>query len=697
MPIPRARTVGLMSTKSSPAKLRSLADDLRRRSDSELREFIRLRPDSVEPIPADISELAAHASSAGSVRRAIDSLAAPHLRMLTMLARVNQPASCAGITVPQEHVEQALQIVGQLWNAGLVWGDRPTAVDSQVNVVTAARDALAGAAETPSESALDLTIAPISSVPLPLAKTLDGQGGQHALAAVTTLAAIAEHWSVNPPSCLKAGGLSVRELNVVSELIGADELTAAFWIELAAQARLVGREDSGVAYYAPTVYYDTWRMLEPGHQWAPVATAWLRMNRDIDGMTSGVGERLSVLGEAPAHSWRAELRAAVLQVLGEVPEGHVCEYPELLEYLAERRPRARQDRLPLMAQSTLGEADLLGIVARGAMTGLGRALIDHRVSEAELAAVAASILPPVAQEFVAQADLTLVVPGPPSPSLRQLLNLVADVESTGGAAVFRVTPESAARALAHGLSPVDLIAELKTKSATPLPQPLEYLINDAARRHGGVRIGSGVSWISSDDEALLTAMVSHPRSTDLGLTRIAPTVLVSTSSSEPLLEFAASLGHIPTLVGEGGESVAVTRPAHRAPDPMLQVEAGVDEVFVVALATALRRSELEEPPGISIAAPHELPRMPTAATAQVLRRAQTTQTPVWVGYADNAGSMSRRLIDVVAADGGAISAFDHSHGRIRTLVLSRITGAVLADDVNLPPIDSDYDTAKESQ
>lgn len=692
-----ARTVGLMSTKSSPAKLRSLADDLRRRSDSELREFIRLRPDSVEPIPADISELAAHASSAGSVRRAIDALAAPHLRMLTMLARASQPASCAAATVPKEQEAQALEIVSQLWSAGLAWGNRPTAVDSEVNVVTAARDALADSSDSSVDSIVDLALTPISSVALPLAKTLDGQGGQHALAAVTTLAAIAEHWSVNPPNCLKAGGLAVRELNVISELIGTDELTAAFWIELAAQSRLIGREDSGSAYYAPTVFYDTWRMLDPGRQWAPVAAAWLRMNRDIDGMTSGVGERLSVLGDAPVHTWRAELRAAVLQLLGEVDEGHVCEFPELLEYLAERRPRAKQERLRLMAETTLREADLLGIVARGAMTGLGRALINHRHTDADVAAVASSILPPVAEEFVAQADLTLVVPGPPSPSLRQLLNLVADVESTGGAAVFRVTPDSAARALAGGLSPADLITELKTKSATPLPQPLEYLINDAARRHGGVRVGAATAWISSDDEALVTAMLAHPQSTDLGLTRIAPTVVVSTAGSEELLSFAASLGHIPTLVGDGGESIAVTRPAHRAPDPMLQVEPGIDDVFVVALATALRRSELEEPPGVSIAAPHELPRMPTAATAQVLRRAQLTQTPVWVGYADNAGSMSRRLIDVVAADGGAISAFDHSHGRIRTLVLSRITGAVLADDVNLPPLDSTYDTAKEQQ
>ena len=686
-----------MSTKSPTAKMRSLADDLRRRSDAELREFIRLRPDTVDPIPADIAELASHASSAGSARRAIDGLAAPHLRMLTMLSRASQPATCSAVPVAADQQAQALEIVQQLWDAGLAWGTRPTSAECEVNIVTAARDALAEAGDPGDGTPLDLAMVPITSVPLSLSKTLDGQGGQHALAAVTTVAAIAEHWSVNPPSCLKAGGLAVRDLNSVSELIGTDELTAAFWIELAAQARLIGREDSQNAFFAPTVYYDTWRLLDPGHQWAPIAAAWLRMDRDVDGMTSGVGERLSVLGEVPAHAWRPELRAAVLQLLDEVPVGEVCEFPELLAALAVRRPRAQVDRVRFMAEATIREADLLGIVARGAMTGLGRALIDHRVREEQLAAVASSILPPVAEEFVAQADLTLVVPGPPSPALRQLLNLVADVESTGGAAVFRVTPESAARALAGGLSPADLITELKTKSATPLPQPLEYLINDAARRHGGVRVGAANAWISSDDEALIAAMLTHPRATELGLTRIAPSVIVSTAGGDALLSFAASLGHIPTLVGDGGESIAVTRPAHRAPDPVQTVEAGIDEVFVVALATALRRSELDEPPGISIAAPHELPRMPTAATAQVLRRAQTTQTPVWVGYADNAGSMSRRLVDVVAADGGAISAFDHSHGRIRTLVLSRITGAVLADDVNLPPIDEDYDTAKERQ
>ena len=278
--------------------------------------------------------------------------------------------------------------------------------------------------------------------------------------------------------------------------------------------------------------------------------------------------------------------------------------------------------LRLCASRPCGESDLLGITARGAITALGRALVEPTVREEQLALTATAILPPVAEEFVAQADLTLVVPGPPSPALRRLLSLVADVESTGGAAVYRVTADSAARALGSGLSPADLIAELNTRSATPLPQPLEYMINDAARRHGGVRVGTTASWISSDDESVIAQLLSDPQAARLGLTRLAPSVIASTAPAEELMTLAASAGHIPTVVGADGESVPLSRPVHRSPDPARKDQPGVDDIFVVALTSALRRSELEEPAGVAIAAPRELPRMPTAATAQVLRRAQ---------------------------------------------------------------------------
>ena len=119
------------------------------------------------------------------------------------------------------------------------------------------------------------------------------------LAAVTSLSTLAEHWSQHPPTSLKSGGLAVRDVNAVSELLGTDELTAAFWIEVAAEAGLVGPEDAASAKYAPTVYYDTWRLSDPGQQWAPVAAAWLRLDRDIGFRQRPDRRSPSVLAEQP--------------------------------------------------------------------------------------------------------------------------------------------------------------------------------------------------------------------------------------------------------------------------------------------------------------------------------------------------------------------------------------------------------------
>ena len=52
----------------------SFADELRARSDQNLEELFRLRPDLISPVPADMASLAARATSAPSLLRAIESL-----------------------------------------------------------------------------------------------------------------------------------------------------------------------------------------------------------------------------------------------------------------------------------------------------------------------------------------------------------------------------------------------------------------------------------------------------------------------------------------------------------------------------------------------------------------------------------------------------------------------------------------------
>ena len=60
----------------------TFSDDLRARTDLELQDLFLLRPDLINPIPADINALATRATSAPSLIRAIESLNLFQLQVL---------------------------------------------------------------------------------------------------------------------------------------------------------------------------------------------------------------------------------------------------------------------------------------------------------------------------------------------------------------------------------------------------------------------------------------------------------------------------------------------------------------------------------------------------------------------------------------------------------------------------------------
>lgn len=646
--------------------------------------MIRTRPDIADPIPEDLAQLAARASGNASIRLVLEGLSRAELAVLRPLATASQPVVPQSLPVEPDQHERLVGIVARLWSLGVLWGIKPDGLQDPIHVSTVARELLKAHAEAtgvgivPAET-IDLSDRTLRSAPLSFATTLDGQAGQYALAAVTTVTTLAELWGNEPPKALRAGGLAVKDLLAVAEALGEDELAAGFWIELAAAAGLVAPDGEDVVRYAPTVGYDTWRHEPPAQQWPLLVRSWLGQRREIARLAVTTGDRASVLGQLPIRDWLPELRLATLSVLSQAPTGEAAELTEIEEHLTDRRPMTRRERVTSSVAATMREAEMLGVCARGSISSLGRELAEHASDEARLTRAAHAVLPPVAEEFVAQADLTLVVPGPPSPALRQLLGLVADVESTGGAAVYRVSQASVARALDSGLTPADLLAELQTRSATGLPQPLEYMVNDAARRYGDVRIGSASSYLRCENEQTLNEILTHPDAAALGLVRLSPTVLSAEVPAIKLAELARRAGHAPLAMGANGDEITGSRRQYRAADVARGQLSHVDEVFISALVRALTRTvSLVAQDTTGVGAPAELPRLASAASAEVLRVAHTTSTPVWVGYADNAGSTSRRLVDVVAISGGAISAFDHSTSRIRTLVLSRITGAQIA-------------------
>ncbi|MEU7058949.1 helicase-associated domain-containing protein [Streptomyces sp. NPDC046197] len=463
---------------------------------------------------------------------------------------------------------------------------------------------------------------------------------------------------------------------------------------------------------------------------------------------------LSALGPGLDRSAAAEVRHRVLTLLAGLPEGAAPSHESVLARLRWERPLRgphREDDLrSRLARWTLSEAELLGVTGRGALSAHGRALLGappakasaaeaepagpgdklpvhkHRrpagaspgplgtvsgttgakplppasaepTSPAERAtatAAAARLLAPLLPEpldhILLQADLTAVAPGPLQRPLADMLGVLADVESKGGATVYRFTPASVRRALDAGRTAADLHAFLTAHSRTPVPQPLAYLIDDVARRHGHLRVGAASAYVRCDDDALLNEILADKRSAALRLRRLAPTVLAAQADPATLLEGLRAMGHAPAAESAEGDVLVTRAHAHRtpprtAPEPVPDGPPAPDATLLSAAVRAIRAGDLASTtPRKPVAAPLAngvLPRTSSAETLATMQAAVLTGGSLWIGYVNAEGAASQRVIAPIRVEGGFVTAYDHTADEVRTYPLHRVTGvAELADD-----------------
>ena len=209
------------------------------------------------------------------------------------------------------------------------------------------------------------------------------------------------------------------------------------------------------------------------------------------------------------------------------------------------------------------ESAVLGVTGLGGLAGPGRALLAGD-EDAAVAALAALLPSPVSQ-VVLQADLTAVAPGPLESTVGRRLHLLADVESRGGATVYRFTAGSLRRALDQGWSAHEVHAFLDEVAATEVPQPLRYLVDDTARTFGSVRAGHAESYLRADDETVLAGLLHHPKAAALRLRRLAPTVADQRAAARGAAAPAARAGR--GAGRRGRRRQRPRRPARPAPRP----------------------------------------------------------------------------------------------------------------------------------
>lgn len=603
-----------------------------------------------------------------------------------------------------------------------------------------------GTVVLPREVALHLRAGRAHRVPEPLAppvetaashrpQVVDAAAAGQAYTALATVEELLKDWDEGGPAVLRAGGLSVRDLKRTAVALDVSEPMAAFWVELAHAAGLLASDGEADERYAATPAYDEWLELPPAERWARLATAWLAATRTA-GLVGGRDAKdrtLSALGPNLDRSAAPEVRRRVLTLLGGLPQGAAATHESVLARLRWERPlrgpRQDDDLRARLAHWTLSEAEALGVTGRGALSAHGRALLGlpedtaaaarddlpaqpgdrlpahHRhhdeppalpATPAERSAAglrAARLLAPLLPEpldhVLLQADLTAVAPGPLRRPLADTLDVLADVESKGGATVYRFTPGSVRRALDAGRTATDLHAFLAAHSRTPVPQPLAYLIDDVARRHGHLRVGAASAYVRCDDDAVLTEILADRRSAPLGLRRLAPTVLAARCDPATLLEGLRALGYAPAAESAEGDVLIARAHAHRtpprtAPEPVPDGPPVPDGTLLGAALRAVRAGDLASTAPRREGAPAPdgtLPRTGSAETLATLQAAVLTGEAVWIGYVNAEGGASQRVIAPVRVEGGFVTAYDHTADEVRTFPLHRITGvAELADD-----------------
>ena len=165
--------------------------------------------------------------------------------------------------------------------------------------------------------------------------------------------------------------------------------------------------------------------------------------------------------------------------------------------------------------------------------------------------------------FVIQTDLTAVTAGPLEHTVDTELRMLADQESRGVGGVYRFSTTSLGRAFDLGWSAAEVRLWLERHSTTDVPQALLYLVGDAARRHGSIRVGPAGCYVRVADEAQAAALLAHPTASDLGLRSVAPGVLVAAVDEHELVPLLRELGHSPAVENAAGELI-LARPSRRA-------------------------------------------------------------------------------------------------------------------------------------
>ncbi|MGZ2360137.1 helicase-associated domain-containing protein [Streptomyces sp. 372A] len=525
---------------------------------------------------------------------------------------------------------------------------------------------------------------------------VDREAAAAATAFAAHAASVLSACSTTPPARLKYGGIGARELARIGKAAHADDTVVRITLEIAYSAGVLAADGDRVA---PTAAYDTWAVQEPAARFAELLHTWWNLQSTPSQARNEENKALPAVTGAPPCGGCLQARRGLLAAAAALAEGQsVKAATDLGPLVAWHRPFAHpsfHDETPFAA--AVREAELMGVIARGALSPLGAALLTGDTEE--LTAVCRLLLPAATDTARLGGDLTAVVTGTPTARLAEFLDATADREIGGMASLWRFSAASMRRALDAGHTPDEISVELAAIADGALPQPLSYLIADAARRHGHARVTPAACVIHSDEPALLAELAAHRGLSALGLRQLAPTVVISDSPPDKTLAALRDRGYAPVAEAPDGtvriEKVpprrAATVPAPRKaaaraagtghpPYRAAEAPAAADSYAVAArLLTAPPTTPAPDPFGTGVPFGTDTEEIVAGYAEQLtytdvrqLGHAIDTGGAITVEYTAASGSRTVRTLSRLRLDPPYLEAWCHLRDAERIFTLSRV-------------------------
>ena len=284
--------------------------------------------------------------------------------------------------------------------------------------------------------------------------------------------------------------------------------------------------------------------------WAAVVNAWLAPTVRSD-------ERSSVQ------------RVMVLSLLDRIPAGQGVALDQLGAWAVDRHRLLDTD----LVHQTLGELARLGVVDAGLAPPKAPSRGDHQAGGAaglvtlstagralgESIGRVAELLAQGSDQFIVQPDHSIIAPADLNPAVAQRLGRLADLESEGGATVWRLSALKLAREATRA-SAGELVGFLRQHSSVAVPAVIERFVEDCVAQSSPVLVGPAGCVITAD----VAAVADAARHRAAKLTVLAPGVAVSPLAPAKVMQILQAKGVVLAELGDAHTTTDLAGSAHTA-------------------------------------------------------------------------------------------------------------------------------------